>query len=69
MILGAGHDHISCPAYAVIEIGSERSRIMFFGKKDKDVRLTDAQYKELTSKMNKRERREFDRKQEQLRQD
>ena len=40
---------------------------MFFGKKDKDVRLTDKQYKDLTKGMSKRERREFDRKQEQLR--
>ena len=42
---------------------------MFFGKKDKEVRLTDSQYKELVSNMSKRERREFDRKQEQLRRD
>ena len=42
---------------------------MFFGKKDKDVRLTDFQYKDLVSNMSKRERREFDRKQEQLRRD
>ena len=40
---------------------------MFFGKRDKDVRLTDKQYKDLTKGMSKRERREFDRKQEQLR--
>ena len=39
---------------------------MFFGKRDKDVRLTDKQYKNLTKGMSKRERREFDRKQEQL---
>ena len=39
---------------------------MFFGKRDKDVRLTDKQYKDLTKGMSKRERREFDRKQEQL---
>jgi hypothetical protein len=42
---------------------------MFFGKKDKDVRLTDKQYKDLTSGMSKKERKEFDRKQEQLRRD
>ncbi len=42
---------------------------MFFGKKDKDVRLTDSQYKDLVSNMSKRERKEFDRKQEQLRRD
>ena len=40
---------------------------MFFGKRDKDVRLTDKQYKDLTKGMSRRERREFDRKQEQLR--
>lgn len=42
---------------------------MFFGKKDKDVRLTDSQYKDLVSNMSKRERRDFERKQEQLRRD
>ncbi|WP_026490239.1 hypothetical protein [Butyrivibrio sp. XBB1001] len=42
---------------------------MFFGKKDKDVRLTDKQYKDFTSGMSKKERKEFDRKQEQLRRD
>ena len=42
---------------------------MFFGKKDKDVRISDAQYKDLVSKMNKRERREFERKQDELRRD
>ncbi len=40
---------------------------MFFGKTDKDVRLTDKQYKELTKGMNKKERREFDRRQDELR--
>ncbi len=40
---------------------------MFFGKKDKDVRLTDKQYKNLVGSMSKKERKEFDRKQEQLR--
>ena len=40
---------------------------MFFGKRDKDVRITDAQYKNLVNSMSKKERREFDRKQEQLR--
>lgn len=40
---------------------------MFFGKKNKDVRLSDKQYKELVGSMSKRERREFDRKQDQLR--
>ncbi len=42
---------------------------MFFGKKDKDVRISDAQYKNLVSKMNKRERREFERNQDELRRD
>ncbi|WP_024865609.1 hypothetical protein [Butyrivibrio sp. FCS014] len=40
---------------------------MFFGKRDKDVRLTEKQYKELTSSMTKKERRDFDRRQDQLR--
>ena len=39
---------------------------MFFGKRDKDVRLTDSQYNNLISNMSKRERKEFERKQEQL---
>ena len=42
---------------------------MFFGKKDKDVRLTDKQYKDLVGSMSKKERKEFDWKQEQLRRD
>ncbi len=42
---------------------------MFFGKKDKDVRLKESQYKDLVSNMSKRERRDFERKQEQLRRD
>ena len=42
---------------------------MFFGKKDKDVRLTDKQYKDLVGSMSKKERKEFDRKQEQMRRD
>ncbi len=40
---------------------------MFFGKRDKDIRLTDKQYKELTSSMSKKERREFERRQDKLR--
>ena len=40
---------------------------MFFGKRDKDVRLTDSQYNNLISNMSKRERKEFERKQDQLR--
>ena len=39
---------------------------MFFGKKNKDVRLTDKQYKDLTSNMSKRERREFGLRQDEL---
>lgn len=44
---------------------------MFFGsnKKDKDVRLTDKQYKDLVGGMSRSERRDFERKQEQLRRD
>lgn len=42
---------------------------MFFGKKDKDVRLTDQQYKSLVGGMSKKDRKEFDRRQEQLRRD
>lgn len=42
---------------------------MFFGKKDKDVRLTDKQYKELIGGMSKQERKEFKRRQEQFRRD
>ena len=40
---------------------------MFFEKKDKDVRLTDGQYNKLIGSMNKKERREFERRQEELR--
>lgn len=40
---------------------------MFFGKKDKDVRLTDKQYKELVGGMSKKERKEFERRQDQFR--
>ncbi len=43
--------------------------LCFFGKKDKDVRLTDKQYKDLVGGMSKKERKEFDRRQEQLRRD
>lgn len=42
---------------------------MFLGKKDKDVRLTDKQYKELIGGMSKQERKEFERRQEQFRRD
>ena len=40
---------------------------MLFGKKDKDVRLTDEQLKEVTNGMSKKERREFERRQDELR--
>ncbi len=40
---------------------------MLFGRKDKDVRLTDEQLKKVTNGMSKKERREFDRRQEELR--
>ena len=36
-------------------------------KELKDVRLTDKQYKDLTSNMSKKERREFERRQDELR--
>lgn len=47
-------------------IGERMVTVMFFGKRDKDVRLTDKQYKDLVGNMSKRERKEFDRKQKQL---
>lgn len=40
---------------------------MLFGKRDKDVRLTDEQLKKVTNGMSKKERREFDRRQVELR--
>ncbi len=40
---------------------------MFFGKRDKDVRLTDKEYKNLVKCMSSKERRDFDRRQDQLR--
>ncbi len=40
---------------------------MFFGKRDKDVRLTDKQYKDLTNNMSKKELREFERRRDELR--
>ncbi len=42
---------------------------MLFGKKEKDGRLTDKQYKELIGGMSKQERKEFERRQEQFRRD
>ncbi len=39
---------------------------MVFGKKDKDVRLTDKEYKNLVGSMSKKERKEFDRRQKEL---
>ena len=42
---------------------------MFFGKSDKDVRLTDSQYKNLVGNMSKRERREFERNQRKMQRD
>ena len=39
---------------------------MFFGKKDRDIRVSDVEYNKLVNGMSKKERREFDRKQEQL---
>ena len=43
--------------------------VMFFGKSDKDVRLTDSQYKNLVGNMSKRERREFERNQRKMQRD
>lgn len=40
---------------------------MFFGKRNKDVKLTDSQYNKLVGSMNKKERREFECRQEELR--
>ncbi|RKM60354.1 hypothetical protein D6855_06420 [Butyrivibrio sp. CB08] len=42
---------------------------MFFGKKDKDVRLTDKEYKNLVGNMSKKERKDFDRRQKEFRRD
>lgn len=42
---------------------------MFFGKSDKDVRLTDKQYKELVGKMSRSERKKFERKQREFHKD
>lgn len=44
---------------------------MFFGKKEKekDVRITESQYKSLLGGMSKQERKDFARRQEELRQD
>ena len=39
---------------------------MFFGKKDKDVRLTDKEYKNLVGSMSKKERKDFERRQKEL---
>ena len=42
---------------------------MFFGKNDKDVRLTDKQYKDMVSKMSRSERRDFERRQKEFKRD
>ena len=42
---------------------------MFFGKKDKDVRLTDKQYRNLVGSMSRKERKEFEHRQDQFRRD
>lgn len=42
---------------------------MFFGKGDKDVRLTDKQYKDMVSKMSRSERKDFERRQKELQRD
>ena len=36
---------------------------MLFGKREKDVRLTDKEYKSLVGSMSKKERKDFDRRQ------
>ena len=42
---------------------------MFFGKKDKDVRLTDKEYKNLIGIMSKKERKDFDCRQKEFKRD
>ena len=42
---------------------------MLFGKKGKDVRLTDKEYKELTGKMSRSERKDFERRQREFQKD
>lgn len=42
---------------------------MFFGKSDKDVRLTDKQYKDMVSKMSRGERKDFECRQKELKRD
>ena len=44
---------------------------MFFGKreKDKDVRISESQYKSFVSGMSKKERKDFERKQKEFRRD
>ena len=42
---------------------------MFFGKKDKDVRLTDKEHKSLVGGMSKKERKDFDRRQKEFKRD
>lgn len=42
---------------------------MFFGKKDKYVRLTDKEYKSLVGGMSKKERKDFDRRQKEYKHD
>ena len=42
---------------------------MFFGRKDKDVRLTDKEYKSLGAGMNKKECKDFDQRQRDFKRD
>ena len=42
---------------------------MLFGKKDKDVRLTDKEYKNLGGGMSKKERKDFGRRQKEFKRD
>lgn len=62
-----GHDHISCPP-CVSKKGWQR---YVFGKreKDKDVRISESQYKSLVGGMSKKERKDFDRRQRDLKRD
>ncbi len=66
-MLGVGHDHISCPPCVSKKDGKD----MFFGKreKDKDVRISESQYKSLVGGMSKKERKDFVRKQKEFRRD
>jgi hypothetical protein len=42
---------------------------MFFGKKDKDIRVTEKEYNSLVGGMSKKERKDFERRQRDLKRD